>query len=113
MLADIITKCYGYHPKLTTDHWTTYILKFTMKTEQRGYSSVGLGYWNTIFHFLCILARVLALSCESQFWNCVFYLCVPMSISYVWMHIGFTIVVLNQWNEEFQERQIRIKFAED
>jgi hypothetical protein len=29
------------------------------------------------------------------------------------MHIGFTILVLNQWNEEFRERQIRLKFAED
>jgi phosphatidylglycerophosphate synthase len=32
MMSDIITKCYGYHPKLTTDHWSTYMLKFTMKT---------------------------------------------------------------------------------
>lgn len=33
MMVDIISKCYGYHPKLNTDHWITYILKFTMNVE--------------------------------------------------------------------------------
>jgi hypothetical protein len=59
---------------------------------------VGVGYWNTIFHFVCILARILALSCDSYLWNYVFYACLPWSISYVWMHIGYTVVVLDQWN---------------
>ena len=103
MMADIISKCYGYHPKLKTDHWVTYILKFTMHVEQRGYTSVGIGYWNTIFHWLCIVARVLSLSTPYyDLWNYVFLASLPLSVSYVWMHMGYTMNILNRWNEEFQ-----------
>lgn len=83
-----------------------------MNLEKRGYTCVGIGYWNEIFHFLCIVSRVLALQIDSDFWHYVWIATIPMSISYVWMHLGYTVNILEKWNEEFQDNEIRLKFVE-
>jgi hypothetical protein len=46
MVTDIISKCFGFHPRLDSNSWGTFMLKYTMNIDKRGYSSVGIGYWN-------------------------------------------------------------------
>lgn len=113
MITDIIAKCCAFSPKLTTDKWSTHILKYTMDVKKTGYVCVGVGYYNQIFHFLCIVSRVVYLQTQCDFWFYIFVVCLPISITYVWMHIGYTVNILQKWNEEYQDTYIKVKFAEN
>ena len=99
MITDMISKSLGYPPKLKSDEWCTFMLKYTMDLNKRGYNCVGVGYWNMIFHFLCMTSRILFIRTHDELWLYLFIVCIPMSISYVWMHIGYTATLLESWNE--------------
>ena len=99
MITDIISKVCKYGPKITVDHWCTYMLKYTMDDKRRGYSSVGFfGYWNELIHFACLLSGILYISTSSYFWLSVVWMSLFGSISYVWMHLGYTYLLLNSWS---------------
>lgn len=59
LVVDIVSKTTGWTPTISADHWSTWMLKHTMEVGKKGYSCRHLGYWNLIFLFVCILARIL------------------------------------------------------
>jgi CDP-diacylglycerol--inositol 3-phosphatidyltransferase len=89
MVVDIIAKSHGYTPMVRNDNLLTLVLKYTMKCDRRGASYVGLGYWNEILHYLCVVSRVLFLTTAWAPWNFLFYATLPASLSYVWMNLAY------------------------
>lgn len=112
MMVDTVSKCHGYAPKLTANKASTFILNYTMDLSQKGYRCSGLGYWNMILHFFCMLCRILFLTTNNPVWLYLFWLNVPASISYVWMHIAYSINILDRWNEETHNQEQVVKFIE-
>jgi phosphatidylglycerophosphate synthase len=98
MMVDTVSKCYGYTPKLEANSFSTYILNYTMDLKKKGYACSGIGYWNEILHFLCIISRILFLTTQSNLWYYCFLINIPFSISYVWMHLAYSVNILERWN---------------
>lgn len=99
MMVDTVSKCYGYTPKLQANKLSTYILHYTMDLTKKGYVCTGIGYWNEILHSLCMISRILYLTTQQNFWFYCFVINVPASISYVWMHLAYSVNILDRWNE--------------
>lgn len=110
MIVDIVAKCKGYLPLLNSNDWLSFILKYTMDCEKRGYNCKGIGFWNEIFHFLCIISRILYLHSSSRIWFYIFLANLPMSVSYVWTNLAYSINILNVWSEEHKENEIVLRF---
>lgn len=102
MITDVVSKCYGYAPQLKSDQWSTMMLKYTMNTSKRGYTPKGIGYWNELLHFLCLLTGILYFKTGSQVWLWVFLINAPISVTYIWMHFGYMINLLDNWKYEMQ-----------
>lgn len=110
MVIDIIAKSHHYTPIIKADEWLTIILQFTMKCDHRGAIFIGLGYWNEILHYLCIVSRILFLQTSLLTWNILFYTTLPASISYVWMNLAYAKIILNRWNEKNQDNEASVLF---
>ena len=80
------------------------MIKHTMNLNRRGYKGERLGYWNDLLHFLCMLAGVLYFKIGSSVWLWVFIANIPMSVSYIWMHYGYMIILMDRWNEEINSK---------
>ncbi len=102
MITDVVSKCLGYAPQLESDRWSTIMLKYTMNINKRGYICTGIGYWNELLHFLCFLAGILYFKTGSSVWLWIFIVNIPMSVTYIWMHYGYMINVMDRWSEEMQ-----------
>jgi phosphatidylglycerophosphate synthase len=112
MVCDLVFKSADCEPKLDCDTWASVILKYTMHTEKRGYSGKGIGYWNQIFYFLCILSRILYVITENDVYLYLCASCVPLSVSYVWMHYAFTANIMEKWSEKYESNQIKLNMTE-
>jgi hypothetical protein len=113
MVVDIIAKSHGYCPMVRNDDLTTLILKYTMNCNRRGASYVGLGYWNEILHYFCIVSRVLFLQTTWLPWNYLFYATLPASLSYVWMNLAYAKNISDTWNETNENNQSKVVFIEE
>lgn len=112
MIMDIIAKSHGFTPIVRGNHWLTFILKYTMNLNRKGASFIGLGYWNEIFHYTCIVARVMFLRTSCTPWNYLFFLTLPASASYVWMNVAYAKNISDRWNETMQNNEARVVFVE-
>ena len=65
-----------------------------------------------ILHFFCMHTRNHFLATSNQLWLYLFWLNVPASISYVWMHIAYSVNILDRWNEETHNQGQIVKFIE-
>jgi phosphatidylglycerophosphate synthase len=111
MVVDIIAKSHNYTPTIKADEWLTIILRYTMRCDRKGASFIFLGYWNEIFHYLCIVSRILFLQTSLLTWNVLFYVTLPASISYVWMNLAYAKLILNRWSEMNQDKEPRVFFV--
>jgi hypothetical protein len=113
MVVDVIAKSHGYSPVVKNNDWLTLILKYTMNCNRRGASYVGLGYWNEILHYFCVLSRIMFLQTSYGFWNYFFYATLPASISYVWMNFAYAKNIADRWNEFNENNESKVVFIEE
>jgi phosphatidylglycerophosphate synthase len=112
MIMDIIAKSHGFTPIVRDNHWLTSVLKYTMNLNRKGASYITLGYWNEIFHYVCIVARVMFLRTSYAPWSYLFFLTLPASVSYVWMNVAYAKNISDSWNETMQNNEARVVFVE-
>ena len=99
MMVDTVSKAQEYSPKLVSCNMTTYILRYTMNLQRTGYALSNLGEMNQFFHILGMTCRILYLRVGSTNCNYIFWLCIPFSLSYIWTHLGYTIILFGRWKE--------------
>jgi hypothetical protein len=59
-----------------------------------------------------MVSRILYVITENDAYLYICAVCVPMSVSYVWMHFAFTANITEKWSEVYEGNEIKLKFVE-
>jgi hypothetical protein len=106
MLLDLIAKSYAFRPQIQLNSWTSFIAKNKMNCKGKDYDCKGLGSWNEVLHFLCIISRILYLKTDSDICLYLFYINLPLTVGYFWMNLAYVKHILDSWSERKENGRI-------